>query len=59
MKELKALVNKLTAIKYQMIELEIRPELTDADLAKLDKLQKKYDDVELALHASRNAKVGA
>ena len=59
MKELKALVNKLTAIKYQLIELEIRPELTDADLAKLDKLQKKYDEIELALHASRNAKVGA
>jgi hypothetical protein len=59
MKELKALVNKLTGIKYQIIELEIRPELTDADLAKLDKLQQKYDEIELAIHASRNAKVGA
>lgn len=52
MKELKALVNKLTAIKYQIIELELRRDrLSDKDLAKLLKLEDRFETLEITLHA--------
>jgi hypothetical protein len=50
--ELKAVVNKLTAIKYQIIELEIRRDrLTEKDLEKLLKLEDRFETLEITLHA--------
>jgi hypothetical protein len=53
--QLKAVVNKLTAVKYQIIELEIRKErLTDAELEKLAKLEDRFETLEIQLHAIKH-----
>jgi hypothetical protein len=54
--ELKAVVNKLTAIKYQIIELEIRRDrLTEKDLEKLLKLEDRFETLEITLHAIKSS----
>ena len=54
--ELKALVNKLTAIKFQIIELEIREWKSDVQQIELNELRNEYDRVRVQLS---NAKAGA
>lgn len=54
-KEIKVLVDKITKIRFAMIELEIRMNsLTDQELVKLEKLEAQFDRVELALHAAKD-----
>lgn len=54
-KEIKVLVDKITKIRFAMIELEIRINtLTDQELAQLEKLERQFDRVALALHATKD-----
>jgi hypothetical protein len=58
-KEIKALLNKITKLRYRMIELQIRIDgLTEAEMVALEKLEAEYDRVEVALHAAKD-KMGA
>lgn len=58
-KEIKALLNKITKIRYRMIELQIRIDgLSEAEMVALEKLEAEYDRFEVALHAAKD-KMGA
>ena len=50
--QLRAILNKITSLRYQIIELELRGDrLTEIESATLEELREKYDAVSNKLNA--------